>query len=244
MYEGGSVGHHREQLRGLAKILEQADPVVFHHLRQIGAGECFFAYRMVIVQLRRELPLAQVLPSCCLSWDLRLLAACVRELEQRRHIGRESSRWCRRGRDKIAHALQAVKLWEILWADEYLQRIGSWTAPSMSTHPSGTVSSLWPPQFAPTHAALCVQSLWACSCPHVPDLCRVSFDTQEFAVDVTDAARCAAPVWVIRQKPGGGGRPGGAAGSLAAGPAAVLHRGFGAAAEATAHRRVPRSGAR
>lgn len=49
----------REQLRGLARILEQADPVVFHHLRQIGAGECFFAYRMVIVQLRRELPVAQ-----------------------------------------------------------------------------------------------------------------------------------------------------------------------------------------
>ncbi len=49
----------REQLRALARILEQADPVVFHHLRQIGAGECFFAYRMVIVQLRRELPLAQ-----------------------------------------------------------------------------------------------------------------------------------------------------------------------------------------
>ena len=33
---------------------------MFHHLRQIGAGECFFAYRMVIVQLRRELPMAQV----------------------------------------------------------------------------------------------------------------------------------------------------------------------------------------
>lgn len=47
----------REQLRALARILEQADPVVFHHLRQIGAGECFFAYRMVIVQLRRELSL-------------------------------------------------------------------------------------------------------------------------------------------------------------------------------------------
>ncbi|EIE22335.1 RabGAP/TBC [Coccomyxa subellipsoidea C-169] len=78
----------REQLRGLARILEQADPVVFHHLRQIGAGECFFAYRMVIVQLRRELP--------------------------------------------------AVTLWEILWADDYWQRLGSWTPPSLSRPSSGS----------------------------------------------------------------------------------------------------------
>ncbi|BDA43320.1 GTPase-activating protein GYP7 [Coccomyxa sp. Obi] len=84
----------REQLRGLARILEQADPVVFHHLRQIGAGECFFAYRMVIVQLRRELPLAQ-----------------------------------------------AVTLWEILWADDYWQRLGSWTPPSMSRPSSGSFGS-------------------------------------------------------------------------------------------------------
>ncbi|KAK9915184.1 hypothetical protein WJX75_005786 [Coccomyxa subellipsoidea] len=84
----------REQLRGLARVLEQADPVVFHHLRQIGAGECFFAYRMVIVQLRRELPMAQ-----------------------------------------------AVTLWEILWADEYWQRLGSWTPPSLSWPSSGSWGS-------------------------------------------------------------------------------------------------------
>jgi hypothetical protein len=49
----------RDQLRALAKLLEQADNVLSHHLRQIGAGECFFAYRMFIVQLRREMPLNQ-----------------------------------------------------------------------------------------------------------------------------------------------------------------------------------------
>ena len=49
----------REQLRSLALLLEQADAVLFHRLRQIGAGECFFAYRMLIVQAKRELPLSQ-----------------------------------------------------------------------------------------------------------------------------------------------------------------------------------------
>ena len=56
--------HHnwicRQQLAALAKILERADPVLFHHLRHIKAADCFFAYRMVIVQLRREIPLQQV----------------------------------------------------------------------------------------------------------------------------------------------------------------------------------------
>ena len=59
----------REQLTDLSKILERADPVLFHHLRHIKAADCFFAYRMVIVQLRREMPMEQVkitrtLPSC------------------------------------------------------------------------------------------------------------------------------------------------------------------------------------
>ena len=58
------LGLCREQLATLAKILERADPVLSHHLRQIRAGDCFFAYRMVIVQLRREMPLQQVSFAC------------------------------------------------------------------------------------------------------------------------------------------------------------------------------------
>lgn len=42
------------------KILERADPVLYHHLRQIKAADCFFVYRMIIVQLRREMPIEQV----------------------------------------------------------------------------------------------------------------------------------------------------------------------------------------
>ena len=43
--------------------------MLFHHLRHIKAADCFFAYRMVLVQLRREMPMEQVkitrpLPNC------------------------------------------------------------------------------------------------------------------------------------------------------------------------------------
>lgn len=35
--------------------------------------------------------------------------------------------------------MQAVTLWEILWADDYWHRLGSWTPPSMSRPASGSV---------------------------------------------------------------------------------------------------------
>ncbi|KAK9829211.1 hypothetical protein WJX72_004520 [[Myrmecia] bisecta] len=71
----------RDQLRTLGNLLEKSDPVLFHRLRQIGAGECFFAYRMIIVLLRREMTLQQT-----------------------------------------------VCLWEIMWADDYWQRLGTWSS--------------------------------------------------------------------------------------------------------------------
>lgn len=50
----------RAQLRMLARVLEHKDPVLMHHLRHVGAGECLFAYRMVLVLMRRELSLGNV----------------------------------------------------------------------------------------------------------------------------------------------------------------------------------------
>lgn len=50
----------RAQLRMLGRVLEHKDPVLMHHLRHVGAGECLFAYRMVLVLMRRELSLANV----------------------------------------------------------------------------------------------------------------------------------------------------------------------------------------
>ena len=43
--------------------------MLYHHLRHIKAADCFFAYRMLIVQLRREMPIDQVMmpiavPAC------------------------------------------------------------------------------------------------------------------------------------------------------------------------------------
>ncbi len=54
------VWAYRKQLAALAKILERADAVLYHHLRHIKAADGFFAYRMIVVQLRREMPLQQV----------------------------------------------------------------------------------------------------------------------------------------------------------------------------------------
>jgi len=56
----------RAQLRMLGRVLEHKDPVLMHHLRHVGAGECLFAYRMVLVLMRRELSLA----NCLLLWEM------------------------------------------------------------------------------------------------------------------------------------------------------------------------------
>ena len=42
------------------ELLERADPVLYQHLQQNNAADCFFVYRMIIVQLRREMPIEQV----------------------------------------------------------------------------------------------------------------------------------------------------------------------------------------
>jgi hypothetical protein len=48
------------QLRSLGAVLGVADATVAHKLRTIGAAECHFAYRMIVVLMRRDLPLQQV----------------------------------------------------------------------------------------------------------------------------------------------------------------------------------------
>ncbi len=48
------------QLRALSGLLAVADRVLEHRLRALGAAECHFAYRMIVVLMRRDLPLGQV----------------------------------------------------------------------------------------------------------------------------------------------------------------------------------------
>ena len=50
----------REGLGSLASVLSRSDPVLMHKLRHIGAGDCLFAYRMLLVRMRRELSLQDV----------------------------------------------------------------------------------------------------------------------------------------------------------------------------------------
>mmetsp|Transcript_35293 Transcript_35293/g.89328 ORF Transcript_35293/g.89328 Transcript_35293/m.89328 type:complete len:648 (-) Transcript_35293:539-2482(-) len=49
------------QLASLASLLERLDATLFYKLRQVGATDCHFAYRMIVVLMRRELPLDQAL---------------------------------------------------------------------------------------------------------------------------------------------------------------------------------------
>lgn len=53
-------GSCRQQLEMLSEVLERYDPVLHHHLRHVGASDCVFAYRMLLVMLRRELQLPEV----------------------------------------------------------------------------------------------------------------------------------------------------------------------------------------
>ena len=60
--------------------------MLFRYLRQIEAGDCFFAYRMVIVQLRREMPLQQVCFACLPDSTTPGLSRRLREHEASPHI--------------------------------------------------------------------------------------------------------------------------------------------------------------
>eukprot|EP00798_Chlamydomonas_sp_ICE-L_P013603 gene13603-19476_t len=56
------------QLASLARLLEQLDPTLFYKIRQMGATGCHFAYRMIVVQLRREVALDQALQLWEMVW--------------------------------------------------------------------------------------------------------------------------------------------------------------------------------
>eukprot|EP00249_Psilotum_nudum_P018953 c27035_g1_i1 orf=359-1843(-) len=56
----------RRQLNIVSRILELADPHLYHFLKEIHAEDCTFVYRMVVVLLRRELSFEQTI---CL-WEV------------------------------------------------------------------------------------------------------------------------------------------------------------------------------
>ncbi len=128
----------------ISKILERADPVLFHHLRHIKAADCFFAFRMVIVQLRREMPMEQVrniwrypasLAICRVSSEMyspQTFVALVR-------ITEKTGKWV----ESIRPSMQAMTLWEVLWAEDYWNQMDKWM-PAMSgrSHDQSLVSAI------------------------------------------------------------------------------------------------------
>eukprot|EP00798_Chlamydomonas_sp_ICE-L_P024018 gene24018-9593_t len=68
------------QLTCLARLLEQLDPTLFYKIRQMGATDCHFAYRMIVVLMRRELALDQSLRLWEMLWADDLLRTLPSEL--------------------------------------------------------------------------------------------------------------------------------------------------------------------
>ena len=58
----------KNQLREISDIIENTDPKLFSKIASLGDENCMFAYRMVVVLMRRELQLAQVLTLWEISW--------------------------------------------------------------------------------------------------------------------------------------------------------------------------------
>jgi hypothetical protein len=52
----------------LSVLLSRADPELHQQLKALQAADCFFAYRMVVVLMLRDLPTAQV--PCDACWQL------------------------------------------------------------------------------------------------------------------------------------------------------------------------------
>ncbi len=69
----------RSQLNKVASILSDTDPTLHRKLDALGAADCMFAYRMVLVMLRRELPLGEALTLWEVKWALE--AGIAAELE-------------------------------------------------------------------------------------------------------------------------------------------------------------------
>ena len=67
----------KAQLHKVSRILADTDPVLGRRLKTLGAADCMFAYRMVLVMLRRELPLGEALTLWEVKWALE--AAAVAE---------------------------------------------------------------------------------------------------------------------------------------------------------------------
>lgn len=69
----------RTQLNKVASILSDTDPALHSKLENLGSADCMFAYRMVLVMLRRELLLGEALTLWEVKWALE--AGIAAELE-------------------------------------------------------------------------------------------------------------------------------------------------------------------
>lgn len=83
----------RMQLGQIANILHDTDPALFARLRELDCADCTFAYRMVVVRLRRELRYREALTLWEMSW--------AGDLEQQRAVAKARERAERRARREV-----------------------------------------------------------------------------------------------------------------------------------------------
>ena len=60
----------KKQLSRVARILADTDPVLYRRLQTLGSADCMFAYRMVLVMLRRELSMDETFILWEVKWAL------------------------------------------------------------------------------------------------------------------------------------------------------------------------------
>lgn len=70
MHDGAGI---KRQLEEISDLLDGADPALSQKLARLDCAECYFAYRMVLVMMRRELPLPEVMVLWEIMWANQLL---------------------------------------------------------------------------------------------------------------------------------------------------------------------------
>lgn len=70
MHDGAGIKRQLEEVSGL---VDTADPALSQKLVRLDCAECYFAYRMILVMMRRELPLPEVMMLWEIMWANQLL---------------------------------------------------------------------------------------------------------------------------------------------------------------------------
>lgn len=112
------------------QVLESSDGPLMYQLKHLGAAECHFAYRMVVVMMRRDMPMPKVSTGgvagiCpCACWLYLQLCAimALRRCCAGAHVCNGTLPLIEHGSLCAVVDAQVLHLWEVLWAYSCQQR--------------------------------------------------------------------------------------------------------------------------